>query len=517
MMTLLQNNIKNGIDNLSPSLIDSENYDSDLIIKGLKYSYRELLKIALASTIAITGIKHTKSLKGSDKYALLLREANLIDQNAISIPLINYSKHLDTKTNLYSLVNSVETFKKIMENELDLEKIALSPRYIHLSEYMYYEQFRELQANQEYFEIEAIINSYDANIGPLFGGAKAQVEVSRQKISEHTSYRRIDFRTLGRIDNSFKQDDIYIGLANIKSLDKVDPNKPKIHLERTVDHAQKRKLIKLLNDCYIETNPLYFYLEFSKDTITIKTGYKKKKKAISFLVFPEVFLPIYWVPMIIKYANNTGTAVVTGIKYLKIGKRIFNIQVVVIPYMDKRYHRESLVFFREKNNYAPFEKEAIKTSKGDLYFLDHKNPIYYHYNHLGINFTSFICYELTDIYARALMRKETDIIFASEYNFDISYFSSITESASRDLSAFVTQVNYSNCGDTKIVAPYRDKYKIIASINGGEKDNVHIGHVDIEELRRYLNAFKSHSSDCKYSELKSDPDFKKNKKPSAGY
>ena len=115
------------------------------------------------------------------------------------------------------------------------------------------------------------------------------------------------------------------------------------------------------------------------------------------------------------------------------------------------------------------------------------------------------------------MRHETDIIFASEYNLDISYFSSITESASRDLSDFVTQVNYSNCGDTKLVAPYRDKFKIIASINGGEKDSVHIGHVDIEELRNYLSAFKSHSLDCKYSELKSNPNFKKNKKPSAGF
>lgn len=517
MVNNIQKSIEKGLEKLIPSLKDSDNFNSDLIYKSLIKSYKYLLKIALASSQAITGIKHTKSLQTIDKYSLLLRNANLIDSNAISIPLVNYSKNLNSKTNFYSLIDKRETLRKILENELDLQKIALSPRYIHLSELMYYEQLKSIQSEKNDFEIEKIIRFYDENIANLFGAGKAQVEVSIPKVSGHSLYKRIDFRTLGKMDASFKQKDIYIGLANIKSNDKINPDKPEIHLERLVDHAQKRKLIKLLNDCYIETFPVYHYLEFSNDTITIKEKVKKTKKAISFLVFPELFLPIYWVPMIIKYANNTGTAVVTGIKYIKVGKRIINLQLVVIPYQDKRHHRESLVFFREKNNYAPFEKEAIKTNKAGLEFYDHEHPVYYKFNHLGINFTSFICYELTDIYARALMRHETDIIFASEYNLDISYFSSITESASRDLSAFVTQVNYSNCGDTKIVAPYRDKFKIIASINGGEKDSVHIGHVDIEELRNYLSAFKSHSLDCKYSELKSNPDFKKNKKPSAGF
>ena len=82
------------------------------------------------------------------------------------------------------------------------------------------------------------------------------------------------------------------------------------------------------------------------------------------------------------------------------------------------------------------------------------------------------------------------------------------------MSSFVVQVNSSECGDTRIIAPYRDKYKNIASITGGVKDSIHIGRIDLIQQREYLKEFFSHEKDCDYSSIDKKK-YEKNKKPSA--
>jgi hypothetical protein len=85
------------------------------------------------------------------------------------------------------------------------------------------------------------------------------------------------------------------------------------------------------------------------------------------------------------------------------------------------------------------------------------------------------------------MKSQLDILFAPEYNKDINYFSNIVESASRDIYCFVVQINTSNYGDTKIIAPYKTELKCIANIKGGERDSIHIGKINVNEFRDYQN------------------------------
>ena len=83
------------------------------------------------------------------------------------------------------------------------------------------------------------------------------------------------------------------------------------------------------------------------------------------------------------------------------------------------------------------------------------------------------------------MKSQVDIIFVPEFNRDLSYFSSIIESTSKDDGCFVAQVNSSHIGDTRIVGPMHSNYSNICAISGGEKNGIHIVKINIKEYREY--------------------------------
>ena len=101
-----------------------------------------------------------------------------------------------------------------------------------------------------------------------------------------------------------------------------------------------------------------------------------------------------------------------------------------------------------------------------------------------------------------------DFLIASEFNYDIKYFSNIIESTSRELFAYVAQVNSANAGDTRLVAPYHDLKKTLISISGGVRPFTHIGKINVKSLRDYLGDYKKCNDNKDYSAIK-ESDFKK--------
>ena len=509
----IENNIKIALRNLELDL-DANLFNSKSIKRQLKKHLNNLLSIARAQTIAIIGKNKTGKLTEDEALGIAFRQSSLIDFNAICLPLISFVDSLPFSVNLHLM--QAEEMINYSKNDFDLFKIKYSPRFIHLGDYMFLKQLSLINKDQPYkVNYSDILKNYYSIFENVFGNIRMPLSINARESSSKTYH---SYEYIINDDHSYKTSlhgDLYVGLANI-DLDKepIVGKNDKLIIKNINNPSNKSELTKLLNDCYVKINNYYYYLNIRNKRMRITKKIQQSLKPVSFVVFPETFLPIWWLDIFMRYSKNTGAVIVSGIKYVVYGRRVFNFQVVVIPYRDKYGHKETLVFLREKNHYAPFEKEII--TKSGLSFKDHTEPIYYSFKQRDLKFSTFICYEMTDIFARAMMRDSSDIIFASEYNKDIEYFSNIVESASRDLSCFVVQVNSSRYGDTKIIAPYRDKYKNIASINGGEKASIHIGKIDIKGLKAYLNSYYSIDETINnYSTLKDKPEFNKYKKPSA--
>lgn len=173
-----------------------------------------------------------------------------------------------------------------------------------------------------------------------------------------------------------------------------------------------------------------------------------QESGLKFSVFPEVAIPIEWLEKIAQFVRITGMAVVCGIKHFVKGDRIYNCVATVIPVGNNigLYHN-ALVVLREKNDYSPDEISMIEHNKYKI--PESENSYNCIFNWDGIRFSVFDCYELTDIYC------------------------------------FVAQINTSNYGDTKIVAPYKSELKCLLDIKGGEQDSIHIGSINLAEYREY--------------------------------
>ena len=79
----------------------------------------------------------------------------------------------------------------------------------------------------------------------------------------------------------------------------------------------------------------------------------------------------------------------------------------------KRY-RNAFVFIREKNDYSPIEKEGLAYLK--KLCVDAEIPRYQIFDWKGIDIATFVCYEFTDIFARALLKGNCDVIAMPVYN-----------------------------------------------------------------------------------------------------
>ena len=200
---------------------------------------------------------------------------------------------------------------------------------------------------------------------------------------------------------------------------------------------------------------------------------------MDYLVFPEFYLPISWIQDVLTFTRKTGITVISGLQYISQNGNAHNVITVFSQIKSGRYN-SAVLFAREKNNYAPLEKLLVETECCTV--LDNNLPIYMVYDDGGVKFGIFLCYEFTDICARALLKNEVDIIFTPENNSDTTYFSNIIETMSRDLHAFMVQANTSIYGDSRITGPYGRNYRNIVQIKGGDNDSIIIGTINLQEV-----------------------------------
>ena len=165
-------------------------------------------------------------------------------------------------------------------------------------------------------------------------------------------------------------------------------------------------------------------------------------------------------------------------------KQKYNYLATILPFSSgSKGYRNAFVHIREKNDYSPLEFEALN-DKG--FFCKNRSKAEYQvFRWNGIRLTPIVCFELTDIMARAILKGNSDIIAASVFNRDTTYFSNIIDSAVRDLHAFFIQANTSHLGDSRVTGPYDKNSKDVFKIKGGDNDHVVIGSIEFKKLKDF--------------------------------
>lgn len=227
------------------------------------------------------------------------------------------------------------------------------------------------------------------------------------------------------------------------------------------------------------------------------------------IVFPEVSIPIQWLGLLSDFSKKHNVAIICGLKHIIDDKTkiVRNYIATLLPFK-YGYKNDCYITFRLKKWYAPGEEKEIKKHK--LNVPDDRSNIkniLFIWNNL--HFAVYDCFELADINFRSEFKSKVDFIIGCEWNRDIKYFTNITEAAARDLHCYVIQVNTSQFGDSKIIAPKKSDEMTILNIKGGD-DNILIGEVNIEELREFQRKETLYLEDKDKTYKTLPPDFDKN-------
>jgi hypothetical protein len=516
----LASKAKAAISGLSFSSKESAILDSQKpkILALLKKSLTLCLNLSISSAFAltlsgknITGVL-SQEIRNTGK---ILRESNMFNLRLCAFPMLPFCSKLPD--NLYN-VDLQKYLSFYSRDGIDKRKIQLSPTFVRPQDFFIYNILKSYDALNS-IDYQEINNNYKDLYSGLGFTDCPEIEVSNIS-SAKKEYQKFHISVFGNNDNDDRSV-VYLALANMNlSNHKMIIDHSKLGLDQN-SFKRKRELYRLLNSSYLprvkgvhrRVSPEAL---FGNAKTVAESESKETLSPVDFLVLPEASVPLEWLPEIAEFSRRSQIAVVCGIKYVLFDDRIINSVATILPTVSGQEHWAAFVFLREKNTYAPEEKRRIENN--DYHWRDSSPAKNYVFTWRNVKFAVFNCYELTDIMSRAFFSTDNlDLLIATEFNKDISYFSSITESASRDLFCYVCQVNSSDYGDSKIIGPLKGYRKIIASISGGEKDGIHIGGIDVKELRKYLNAehqkdfvdYKENCEKASNSAKNKNPDFTK--------
>lgn len=383
-------------------------------------------------------------------------QSNMFNNNLLDYPLYSYA----TNELPISLIEvSLNNFVNL--NILNENKIKFLPRFVHLSEIMVFDKllsitqnYGEEQHNPKEFQI-SVMRYIDINhLNRTSWKDYMSIIEKSPNIDYHTDYVTVLDSTQHNLEK------FRVSVANIN----VDSN---IAIERILNPNHELTSF--------EKRKFYNTLLYS-----IVDG-----RTSNMIVFPELFLPVRWLNEMINFSRKTQTAIITGMQYLRsTNNEVKNFIVTIIPFLSgHQKSKSSIVYIREKNDYPPLEVQLL--AERSFSVKNQVTPSYQIFKWRNLYFSNMLCYELTDISARARFRGEIDLLAIPELNKDTPYFSNIIESCVRDLHAFIIQSNTSYYGDSRISGPYDRNHMNIIQIKGGINNYIVTEVLNIKELRLF--------------------------------
>ena len=443
------------------------------IYRRLKKSLKEQLGISIAIAMALDYRWNTTSKKSQKNIELAkkFRKSNMFNHNLITFPLLNYLPFDQIST-----CSFLEIQKDPWSNSdtltLDQERLYLTPRFIHLDELLIYHFMQSIQNRKRHFNsrtnIETIWNRY-TELNRITRFAPKQIANQRLTRIQDSQVDLVEVTVSSSNPSGFS-----VGLANTVVTEE-DVVQSLLHPEHKMAIQDKEQLFRMANTAVREN--------------------------ASFIAFPEFFVPAVWLKDIARFAQKNSVAVIAGLRYIRNKDRAFNCTTIIQPCEYHGFHH-AIPLFREKNFYAPEEQECLY--KLGYHVENPPRPMYYIVHWDQIRYSTILCFEFTDINSRAGLKSKIDALFVPQLNKDTNYFSSIVESASRDLHCFIVQANTSKYGDSRITGPYNTTHKNIVQIKGGINDVVIIGKLEFERVKMARREYEKdrqkvqkHCFDCK--------------------
>lgn len=400
-----------------------------------------------------------------------LIDSAMIKHKYCFMPILNYlelksNKFIDfTDENvLYKALSSGENI--FPENiKPDKKKIKYNPRYICINEIMLLGLYKQIKNGKtlplKYYNL---LNLAQYNVGSEYYNKK------KKALGKY-------FNSITLSEKNDKGEAIYC--KHTLNLDKNGnhPNlkKFKIGIYNTKVSYEDIKA-NIQKQDYLNFNELQSFIRF------LNLSIQCKKPKCDLIVFPEVCVPFQALGLLADFSRKHNVAIVCGLKHLidKDKNVALNYIATLLPFSINK-KTDTFINLRLKKWYSPAEIKLIKKLGYNIPETDIKNDLFI-WNDL--HFAVYDCFELADINFRSEFKSDIDFLVACEWNKDIKYFSNIVESVSRDLHCYAIQVNTSQYGDSKIVAPKKSEEMTILNIKGGD-DNILIGEINIEELRDF--------------------------------
>lgn len=386
------------------------------------------------------------------------KESNMFNHNLVTFPLANYLEYNNEVAFCKMDIDEIGIYPKEIENSF---KFVWSPRFIHYHELLlllfYFEHNKSKKLTTDEYS-EKFFNKYK-KINYMYFNPFDIYSEEKKYINDEYIIKKVllPFKRNGEFPNV----SVAIGSLNVSF-------ESCIAACKCGRENIKREDRKVFFDILKET---YNHLKNKKDTM--------------FLVLPELCFPIYWINDLISFSKSTGIGVITGVQYIKDDKnRQYNYVATILPFLSgtKKYSNVYLTF-RDKNDYSPIE--FVELAKHGYYCENKAKAEYHIYSWNGIKLTPMICYEFTDIMARALLKGKCDFVAVPVFNPDTTYFSNIIDSSARDLHAFIVQSNTSFYGDSRVTGPFSRDKKDIFKIKGGDNDHVVIGTIDYKKYKLF--------------------------------
>lgn len=431
-----------------------------IIFARLKKDLKSRLGTAIAMAMALDYSWNSSSkLNRNIELAKKFRKSNMFNHNLVSFPLLNYLPF-----EVISSCSFLEIQKEPWGNsnalKLDRERLRWSPRFIHLDELLIYYFMQSTQNGKKEFDgrsdVEAIWNRY-VELNKISQFASNDIVKQTETVLEESNVNLVDVFV-----SCDRSKEYYVGLANT-AVTEENAIQSLLHPEHKMTLQDKEQLFRMAN-----------------------TAIREKA---NYITFPEFYVPVVWLKDITRFAQKNSVALVAGLRYIRNRKRAFNCTTIVQPCSHNGF-RNVIALFREKNFYAPEEKECLYKLGYQIH--DASRPLYYVVHAGRLRYSTVLCYEFTDIYSRSALKSRVDALFVPQLNKDTNYFSSIVEATSRDLYCFIIQANTSKYGDSRITGPYDTIHKNVVQVKGGINDVVIIGKLELEAVKKARARYETH-------------------------
>lgn len=390
------------------------------------------------------------------RYAFAFRMSNLIRHNLVSWPLANYSSYTGDLTNENQFLAS--------SSIIDDKKIKLTPRFLHYDEWQLFDLAKSICPDLNFVQwSKNTLESYKGESGsqeiPISIKLGARPKKSKEKASKKNKKEFI-CKSEFKIGGNSKSDNIKLAIANllIPESDVISAlrkdKRPNISIER------QKKLYGILNSAIEEESDL--------------------------LIFPEVAIPVSWLPFMLSFARRNQMAIIFGLEHWVINDVAYNFIVEAMPFKSNGKYKSCAAIIRLKNHYAPSEKDLIKNLRL-ISACDTRSNVYSYHSvkWRGVSFSTYNCFELSDITHRVLFKSEIDMLFACVWNKDTNYYQHILESTVRDLHCYTVQSNTSQYGGSCVLRPTKTESKTMMYVKGGDNSCLLTTKVDIKSLREF--------------------------------